>query len=459
MLLNKYTKIIGELNMLQDNLILEHYGLNELNFDTIKSYRDRFAEVKPAHPWNALETKEFLYKVGAWGKVRDTHKEGVTLAGLLLFSEERIITEVLPQYFLEYRESKGNEEWTERFTSQDGTWSGNIFDFYFHIHEVVLNSEHQPSIASSLTEVLINMLIHADYNGEGGVILEKQPSHYVFSNPGLLLVPTDSVFSTTVSQLRNPNIVKLFSLLGLCERAGSGLKKVKQNWSLHHYKTPAIDQDVSMHRTVVTLSLSTQERQASSSEKDIYNTSITDSGNNFKDVEKYQNTPENDVEIDSYNKNGYSYNKELIEEFKSYNNDVNSYDKEDNCYSNDVNLYNNDVNSCNNNLNSYNNKQRENSSTLVNAENIDTKLWDIAALAREKKRLSPNQMEHIILELCKEKPLMLKEFAYLLERTPDGVRNNYLTKLLRKGQLQLKYPNQPNHPKQAYLFHKKDIEK
>lgn len=459
MLLNKYTKIIGELNMLQDNLILEHYGLNELNFDTIKSYRDRFAKVKPAHPWNALETKEFLYKVGAWGKVRDTHKEGVTLAGLLLFSEERIITEVLPQYFLEYRESKGNEEWTERFTSQDGTWSGNIFDFYFHIHEVVLNSEHQPSIASSLTEVLINMLIHADYNGEGGVILEKQPSHYVFSNPGLLLVPTDSVFSTTVSQLRNPNIVKLFSLLGLCERAGSGLKKVKQNWSLHHYKTPAIDQDVSMHRTVVTLSLSTQERQASSSEKDIYNTSITDSGNNFKDVEKYQNTPENDVEIDSYNKNGYSYNKELIEEFKSYNNDVNSYNKEDNYYSNDVNLYNNDVNSCNNNLNSYNNKQRENSSTLVNAENIDTKLWDIAALAREKKRLSPNQMEHIILELCKEKPLMLKEFAYLLERTPDGVRNNYLTKLLRKGQLQLKYPNQPNHPKQAYLFHKKDIEK
>ena len=459
MLLNKYTKIIGELNMLQDNLILEHYGLNELNFDTIKSYRDRFAEVKPAHPWNALETKEFLYKVGAWGKVRDTHKEGVTLAGLLLFSEERIITEVLPQYFLEYRESKGNEEWTERFTSQDGTWSGNIFDFYFHIHEVVLNSEHQPSIASSLTEVLINMLIHADYNGEGGVILEKQPSHYVFSNPGLLLVPTDSVFSTTVSQLRNPNIVKLFSLLGLCERAGSGLKKVKQNWSLHHYKTPAIDQDVSMHRTVVMLSLSTQERQVSSSEKDTYNTSIDDSGNNFKDVEKYQNTPENDVEIDSYNKNGYSYNKELIEEFKSYNNDVNSYNKEDNYYSNDVDLYNNDVNSCNNNLNSYNNKQRENSSTLVNAENIDTKLWDIAALAREKKRLSPNQMEHIILELCKEKPLMLKEFAYLLERTPDGVRNNYLTKLLRKGQLQLKYPNQPNHPKQAYLFHKKDIEK
>ncbi|MFP7735696.1 ATP-binding protein [Priestia aryabhattai] len=438
--------------MLQDNLILEHYGLNELNFDTIKSYRDRFAEVKPAHPWNALETKEFLYKVGAWGKVRDTHKEGVTLAGLLLFSEERIITEVLPQYFLEYRESKGNEEWTERFTSQDGTWSGNIFDFYFHIHEIVRNNEPQPSIASSLTEVLINMLIHADYNGEGGVILEKQPTYYVFSNPGLLLAPSDSVFSHTVSQLRNPNIVKLFSLLGLCERSGSGLKKVKQNWSLHHYKMPAIDQDISMHRTVVTLSLSAQERQESSSEKDTHSTPITESGNNFKGVEKYQNTLKNNVETDSYNNNINSYNKYLIEEFNSYNNDNNSYSKGDN-YSNSESY------SSNKEINSYNKEPEDDFSNSVNVEDIDTKLWDIAALAREKKRLSPNQMEHIILELCKEKPLMLKEFAYLLERTPDGVRNNYLTKLLRKGQLQLKYPNQPNHPKQAYLFNKKDIEK
>ncbi|MBX9971233.1 ATP-binding protein [Priestia aryabhattai] len=445
--------------MLQDNLILEHYGLNELNFDTIKSYRDRFAEVKPAHPWNALETKEFLYKVGAWGKVRDTHKEGVTLAGLLLFSEERIITEVLPQYFLEYRESKGDEEWTERFTSQDGTWSGNIFDFYFHIHEIVRNNEPQPLIASSLTEALINMLIHADYNGEGGVILEKQPSHYVFSNPGLLLVPTDSVFSNTVSQLRNPNIVKLFSLLGLCERSGSGLKKVKQNWSLHHYKKPSIDQDVSMHRTVVKLSMSTQERQVSSSEKDTYRTSVTDSGNNFKSVEKYQNLPENNVENDSYNKNGNSYNKDLLEELNSYNNDISSYNKEENYYNSEFNSYNKDVNSYNSHQSSYNKESEDGSSNSVNGEDIDTKLWDIAALAREKKRLSPNQMEHIILELCKEKPLMLKEFAYLLERTPDGVRNNYLTKLLRKGQLQLKYPNQPNHPKQAYLFHKKDTGK
>ncbi|WP_205628798.1 hypothetical protein, partial [Acinetobacter baumannii] len=45
-----------------DGRILEHYGVNELHFDSVKSYRNRFMAVKPNHPWNGLETKEFLYK-------------------------------------------------------------------------------------------------------------------------------------------------------------------------------------------------------------------------------------------------------------------------------------------------------------------------------------------------------------------------------------------------------------
>lgn len=61
-------------------------------------------------------------------------------------------------------------------------------------------------------------------------------------------------------------------------------------------------------------------------------------------------------------------------------------------------------------------------------------------------------MEEVIVSLCAQQPLRLKDLAHLLDRTPDGVRNNYLSKMLRKGKLQLKYPEQPNHPKQAYLI-------
>ena len=61
-------------------------------------------------------------------------------------------------------------------------------------------------------------------------------------------------------------------------------------------------------------------------------------------------------------------------------------------------------------------------------------------------------MEEIIVSLCAQKTLMLRELAYLLDRTPDGLRNNYLAKLLDKGKIRLKYPNQVNHPKQAYII-------
>ena len=42
----------------QDNAILEHYGINELNFESIKKYREKFSALKPNHPWNGLEMKE-----------------------------------------------------------------------------------------------------------------------------------------------------------------------------------------------------------------------------------------------------------------------------------------------------------------------------------------------------------------------------------------------------------------
>ncbi len=60
-------------------------------------------------------------------------------------------------------------------------------------------------------------------------------------------------------------------------------------------------------------------------------------------------------------------------------------------------------------------------------------------------------MEQLIVRLCRERPLRLKELAELLERTPDGLRNNYLGKLLEEGKIRLKYPDQPNHPRQAYI--------
>ncbi|HWO97519.1 MAG TPA: transcriptional regulator [Bacillus sp. (in: firmicutes)] len=497
---------IGYSSVSQDNIILEHYGLNELNFESIKSYRQRFSSIKPLHPWNGLETKDFLYKIGAWGKQRNASTEGLTLAGLLMFSEERIITEVLSQYFLEYRESLTdiiNGNWSKRFTSQDGTWSGNLYDFYFKVMKQLtadfmedkqpgyLEEKERDLIHSSLHEVLINAIVHADYSGEGGIVIEKEKSFFQFSNPGLLRITPEQAIHGGITQLLNPTLFKMFILIGLCKRAGSGLKSADLTWRRFDGDGVDLIQNAQSERTIVTLSmvplfLGNNEELWKSHRKEKMDQVA---GNNHSVTKKEGKPNSVNKKHNSFNSDLNSYNKG----FNSDNNEHNFVNKDGNSFNNEFYSYNKEYNSVNNSPNSVNKdgnfftdeedlsidddlirgleKEKINIEeyeeginfieTLVeeetNEENeeIESQLWEISEIARRKKRLSPVKMEEIIVQLVEKRPLMLKELASLLERTPDGLRNNYLAKLLSKGSIQLKYPQQPNHPRQAYMGLKK----
>lgn len=488
----------------QDNMILEYYGINELNFESIKRYRGEFSAINPNHPWNGLEIKDFLYKIGAWGKVRNTNKEGLTLAGLVMFSEERIITEVLPQFFLEYREDFGeimDENWSKRFTSQDGTWSGNVFDFYFKVNADLMANFHEfyqnagfpvideTSALFCLHESLINALVHADYHGEGGITIEKKADLFQFSNPGLLRVPLEQALEGNVSNLRNPNLFKMFILIGLCKRTGSRLKSIKTIWGNYEGNEPFhLMQEPELERTILKLHLKQNvlEKEAVgeteedpffiSKEEEQIMSNIDDIGSSYNKEGSSVNNKTN-----SFNNEGNSYNRIL----DSCNNGVNSMSNGSNSYNKIIDSYNKESNSFNNEdvfdkdsisplddiSNSYNNGEEidvEEQTTIIESQldiepyeeeiiedlskEVEETLWEISELARRKKRLAPSVMEEIIVNLCRQKPLMLRELAHLLARTPDGLRNNYLAKLLDKGKIKLKYPDQPNHPKQAYII-------
>lgn len=60
--------------------------------------------------------------------------------------------------------------------------------------------------------------------------------------------------------------------------------------------------------------------------------------------------------------------------------------------------------------NSHNNEENPHSNEV---------LAQIYAWSREKKRLSLEQLEYIILELCSVQPLKLKEFGVLLQRSEN----------------------------------------
>ena len=59
-------------------------------------------------------------------------------------------------------------------------------------------------------------------------------------------------------------------------------------------------------------------------------------------------------------------------------------------------------------------------------------------------------MRNVILQLCQDRFLLLKALAELLNRSPDTLRTHYINPMLQERSLELKYPEQPSHPQQAY---------
>ena len=84
------------------------------------------------------------------------------------------------------------------------------------------------------------------------------------------------------------------------------------------------------------------------------------------------------------------------------------------------------------------------------SEQFDSVLLKIAENARAKSRLTPEAMRDLLVELCAVRELTLDEIGRLLQRNPAGIRNRLLRPLVQSGRMELRFPQEPNHPKQAY---------
>lgn len=253
----------------QDSVILEGFGIEDLNVKSVRSYKNRLESKNPNHPWLDLDMKQFLYKIGAYGKNRATGEEGITYAGLLMFGEDREITDEFTKYFLDYREKSmdSNIRWENRVTSNSGLWSGNIYDFYFMIvNELTMNlkvpfkivngiRQDSTLLHEAIREALANTLIHADYRVERGIVVEKGDNYFKFSNPGTLRVSLEEAVDGGISDPRNENIFKMFNLLGIGERAGSGIGKIAKIWNDENWIKPQLKESFSPDRVELVLSM------------------------------------------------------------------------------------------------------------------------------------------------------------------------------------------------------------
>ncbi|MDR2354566.1 MAG: putative DNA binding domain-containing protein [Clostridiales Family XIII bacterium] len=251
-----------------DNTLLENLALDALNEDSVRRYRLMFQNSKPNHVWNRLTDTEFLVKIGAARKGQDRQLHP-NLAGLLLFGEFVSITDELPFYFLDYREHLSDStRWSDRVCSGDGIWSGNVFDFYFKIIERLTADVKVPfalrgglirvdetSVHIALREALANALIHADYYGKQGIVIDKEFRKITISNPGTFRVGIEEAIAGGISDARNGRIFNMFALINVGERSGTGLCDLFNVWKEYGFKPPLIKESVDPDRITLTLQI------------------------------------------------------------------------------------------------------------------------------------------------------------------------------------------------------------
>ncbi|HEY8686349.1 MAG TPA: ATP-binding protein, partial [Chloroflexota bacterium] len=239
-----------------------------MDLESLAAYRNLFRSARPGHPWITLDERDFLANLGGWVKEREGGKEGPTLAGVLMFGRFRPIHEAVPYYIVDYQERPGAESdirWLDRVTT-DGTWSGNLFDFYRRAYakltdglKVPFRLEHgyqridESHVHEAVREALVNTLIHADYAGPIGILAIKQPDRFVFRNPGGLRMSVDAVLAGGTSDCRNRNLQKMFQMVGLGEQAGSGYAKILRAWSEEHWRAPLLRETLQPEYTTLQL--------------------------------------------------------------------------------------------------------------------------------------------------------------------------------------------------------------
>lgn len=467
-----------------DSRILEHFTFEDLDLPSLHQYRQRLASHQPTHPWLQMDDLDLLKKLNGWSSCRKSGIEGLTVAGLLMFGRDETIFEAVQQYHIDFRERLSQDpavRWTDRLTP-DGTWPGNLYQFYHRViqklaadlkrpfeldHDMMRKGESPVHVA--IREALVNSLIHADYQGQGGIVIEKYPDRFEFSNPGSLLISFDQLLRGGTSECRNRTLQTMFTMIGAAEKAGSGIDKIKNGWNSQHWRSPIVREQMRPDRVMWVLPmLSLIPEESLERLKDRF-------GARFYKFNKLEIQALVTADIEGYVDNARMRQitgqhasditkllQDLVshgilqqngqgrwtryclpaDESNSLHIEVHSVHKEaDSVHKSDHSVH-KDVDSVHKNSHS------------VRKDEDSTDQWalfnKIAETAQQNKRLPPKEMEFIILRLCKDHWLTRKQMSDLLQRHPDSLRSRFLTSMVEHGLLQLRYPDKPNRTDQAY---------
>ena len=493
----------------RDDEILANFSLDDLAIESLRSYRQRYSNLNPNAELNDLVDIEFLRRIGAYGINRETGVRGLTKAGLLMFGMQHTISEVFPNYMVDYQErphAQTEARWIDRVVP-DGSWSGNLYDFYRKVYNKLIQDlkipfelkdgvrQEDTPVHIALREALVNCIVHADYTDRASVLIVKRPDMFGFRNPGLMRIPLEYALKGSESDCRNRKLHHMFRLINVGEQAGSGIPKILSGWQSQHWVPPYLHEkrqpnnQTLLELTMVDLFPSDAMQQLTQQFGSSF-TELTQNERAALAIAKLESTVTHarlqtvvtghsvditrDLQhlvklgfLNSSGGRGSVYTlagvdvlqpDEVFSDFSTGISESSTGISESSTGISKPSLGLNGVKSVSNGI------YRDEFGRLCTeklpfpviddlamlTESFRLKLFEIADKARDKKRLSPEGAENIILELCSRQFLTIGMLAQIMDRKIDTLRKRYLSPMVKANKLCLAFPTTPTHEKQAY---------
>ena len=270
-------------------------------------------------------------------------------------------------------------------------------------------------------------------------MVDKYPDRLEFSNPGTLLVSIEQLWRGNISECRNKTLQTMFTMVGLAEKAGSGIDKIRSGWASQYWRHPWVTAQVQPDWVLWTLPMISliPEESLERLKRLFGNLDNFDLETRVDNARMCQITGEHPADISRLfaslvsrrllikkNRGRLSWyrlpaSEAVIPACDSIRKETGS-------------VHNKDHSAC------------------IHAERIWQRLLEIAVPARNQHRLTPKMMERLILSLFSECWLTRQELGKLLNRNSEGIRSRFLSPMVDHGLLQLRYPDKPNRVDQAY---------
>ena len=482
----------------RDQRILKGFGLDDIDHESLTIYRRLLSIEKPHHPFLENDDQTFLQQLSCYRKDRETGEAGLTLAGLLMFGVWPSIHEALPQFFLDYQEhgTDPDQRWIDRIVP-DGSWSGNLFDFYRKVYRkltadlkipfAIQKGQRQDDtlVHQALREALVNTLVHADFSAHSSIRIHKSPGGFRFINPGLMRIPPDIAYQGGESDCRNKTLHQLFFMIGLGERAGSGLPKIVKGWSSQDWYQPVLNENLELEQTGLRLLLYSlipdsvlQELQQtfgehfqnlSKQERTVMVMAKVEQGvtpQRLQTILKMHPTDASQCLRQLTEKNllqKHGHTRGTVYTLTGSNiltpGDVFAEEALPSRSSEPLGASSEPLGASSEPLNL--NLAQE--GQMIEGLNVplisDLKLLSpearhafesMAAPVKQTNKTSRDKLEAILIQLCMQHYFSLKVLSELLDRSEHYLRLKYLNPMVKKQQLERAFPAHPNHPRQAY---------